>query len=207
VWSWLRESPATFALLSIISLTTGVQLLAGPHVSEHILQHVSSNLANILSLRLRVVVVSAFWLDGAWLIAQWVVWCVLFVAVLRPAERWLGTKRWIVVVGVAHIGATFVTAARLWLAIQAGRQPEKMADAIDVGVSYAFLGVVGLLTYRFPRRWRWPYALALAATLFVSWRLERNFTAAGHFTALLIGFGLYPLAAQANQRHRVTASA
>lgn len=120
-------------------------------------------------------------------------WALLFLIVLAPAERWLGTRRWIAAVLFAHIGATVITAARLWLLIRLGRQPGSLVSAIDVGVSYGFLGIVGLSTYRFPPRWRWPYAAALAVVFLVILRVERDFVSAGHVAALFIGFACYPL--------------
>ena len=157
-------------------------------------------------LRFRVLVVSAFWLDGTEIIAQWAMWAALFVVVLAPAERWLGTKRWIAVVAVAHIGTTLLIAGRLWLAIERGGQPAHLEHAVDVGVSYAFAGVLGVLTYRLPGRWRWPYAAALGLAFSGLLALDPDFTASGHLTALLIGFALYPVAARANRAIEARAS-
>jgi hypothetical protein len=189
----LRGARATLTWLAVITLTTIVQLLLPERRSTRILRHASTNLKNLLNLKLRVLATSAFWLDGNVVLLELLGWALLFLIVLAPAERWLGTRRWIAAVLLAHLGATVITAARLWLLIRLGRQPGSLVSAIDVGVSYGFLGIVGLSTYRFPSRWRWPYAAALAVIFLVILRVERDFVSAGHVAALFIGFACYPL--------------
>jgi hypothetical protein len=171
-----------------------VQWLIGVEAAHRVTQHVSSNLSNLLAFRLPVLVASALWLEGDWLVAQLLVWLLLFVVVLVPAERWLGTPRWLLAFGTAHVGATIVTAFRLWIAVKLGHQPPEVRDAIDVGLSYGFLGISALSVYRLPGRWRWVLGAALLVPLLVVLRVDRQFTDAGHVTAVLIGFALYPLA-------------
>lgn len=189
----LRGAPATLTWLALITLTTVVQVLLPERRATRILRHASTNLKNLLNLRLRVLATSAFWLDGHLVLLQLLGWALLFLIVLAPAERWLGTRRWVAAVLFAHLGATVITAARLWILIHLGRQPGSLVSAVDVGVSYGCLGVVGLSTYRFPPGWRWPYAAALAVVFLVILRFERDFVSAGHVAALFIGFACYPL--------------
>lgn len=189
----LGGAPATLTWLAVITLTTVVQVFLSERRTTRILRHASTNLKNLLGLKLRVLGTSAFWLDGDMVVVQLLGWALLFLLVLAPAERWLGTRRFVGAVLVAHLGATVITAARLWLLIKAGRQPGSLVGAIDVGVSYGFLGIAGLSTYRFPDRWRWPYAAALAVIFLVTLRVERDFVSAGHVAALFIGFACYPL--------------
>ncbi len=193
----LTGAPATLTWLALVAFTTFLQLSLSERRVTHLLRHASTNLANLLNLRLPVLAASAFWLDSDLILPQLAGWALVFVAVLAPAERWLGTRRWLVAVLIAHVGATVFAAGRLWILIRLGRQPGSLVSAIDVGVSYGVLGIVGLSTYRFPHRWRWPYAAALAVLFVVILRIERDFVSAGHVAALFIGFACYPLAASA----------
>ena len=118
-----RDAPATLTWLGIIIATSIVQSSLPAPRAARILHHTSTNLKNLLNLKVRVLATSAFWLDSDLLFAQLVLWTIVFIAILAPAERWLGTKRWLVAVLVSHVGATIITAARLWLLIKLGRQP------------------------------------------------------------------------------------
>ncbi len=90
-------------------------------------------------------------------------WVVLFALVLAPAERWLGTVRWLVVFVTGHVGATLATAAGLWLAIRWRLAPTSLSDVIDVGVSYGFAALAAVFTYRLPPPGRWYWAGGLLA--------------------------------------------
>ena len=193
-WPAVLRSPASIALYVIIVATSVTQLIIGPEAAHRVTEHVSTNLANLLAFRWPVLVASAFWLEGPGFVPQLAVWFVLFVLVLVPAEQWLGTRRWLLAFLLAHIGATIVTAFRLWIAVELGHQPYAAHHAIDVGLSYGFLGVLALQVYRLPFGWRWVAAGALLAPLFVILRIDRQFTDAGHVMAVLIGLSMYPIA-------------
>jgi hypothetical protein len=64
---------------------------------------------------------------------------------------------------------------------------------VDIGVSYGLAGVAGVLTYRLPRRLRWPYAVALVGLFGYLLVDNDTFTDLGHFTAVLIGLCCYAL--------------
>ncbi|MEO8541197.1 MAG: rhomboid-like protein [bacterium] len=194
----LRRSPASVVLYCVVVVTSLVQSVIGREAAERVTEHVSSNLANLLALRWPVLIASAFWLEGNGFLEQLAVWAVLFLLVLIPAERWLGTHRWIIAFALAHVGATIVTALRLWIAVKTGHQPVEVRHVIDVGLSYGFLGVLALEVYRLPYVWRWASAFALFATLFVVLRIDGKFTDAGHLMAVVIGFAMYPLARHAS---------
>lgn len=193
-WTALLRSPASIVLYGIIVATSVTQVFIGPEAAHRVTEHVSTNLANLLALRWPVLVASAFWLEGPGFLQQLGVWFVLFLIVLVPAERWLGTRRWVLAFLLAHVGATVVTAFRLWLAVELGHQPHADRHAVDVGLSYGFLGVLALQVYRLPVRWRWAAAAALLVPLFLIFRIDRQFTDAGHVMAVLIGFLMYPIA-------------
>ena len=112
---------------------------------------------------------------------------------LAPAERWLGTGRWLIAFAAGHVGATLLTATGVWLAIRSGIASHRLEDAVDVGVSYGFAAVAALFTYRLPGRWRWLWAAGLLSYVAAGILLDGSFTSFGHATAVLIGFALYPL--------------
>jgi hypothetical protein len=194
-------------LYVIVVVTSVIQSAIGREAAERVTENVSTNLANLLAFRWPVLIASAFWLEGNGFLAQLAVWAVLFVVVFIPAERWLGTRRWVIAFALAHIGATIVTALRLWVAVKTGRQPAEVRHAIDVGLSYGFLGILALEVYRLPFAWRWPAALALLAPLFFILRIDRQFTDAGHVMAVVIGFAMYPIARAASASNALAKSA
>lgn len=189
VMAFLHAAPATFTYLAILSVTTWVLLGSSPRVVELLLLEHSTNLHQMLTDPVRVLIRSAFWAPGYAFLA----WVVLFALVLAPAERWLGTRRWALVFAAGHLLATLGTALGLWVAIRYGWAPHRLANSIDVGVSYGFAAVAAVLTYRMRGAWRWWWAGSLLTTAAVVFVVERGFTDAGHLLALLIGLACYPL--------------
>jgi hypothetical protein len=195
-----RRAPATWTGLAIITLTTAIQHWAGPRRAKRLVRQRSSNLDQLRSLNLRVLVTSAFWLERP---AYLPGWGALFLGVLLPAELWLGSPRWLAVFFFGHIGASVITLLGVWLAIRMGRARRRLAHAVDVGVSYGFLAMAGILVYRLPREWRAPAAGTLLGGLATVFWQRRTFTDGGHLAAAAIGLALYPLATV----HRRTARA
>ena len=111
-----------------------------------------------------------------------------------PAERWLGHLRWLLVGLLCHVGATYLSELYLYWRIQEAVSSPRLIDARDIGVSYFVVGIVGVLTYHIPPRWRWLYVVAALVVFAVSLAVKRDFTQLGHFSALLIGLACYPLA-------------
>jgi hypothetical protein len=137
-----------------------------------------------------VLVASALWIQTP---SGFVFYAVLFELVHATAERWLGTWRWLAVVAVAHVGATLVSQKAVRLGIRAQRLPHSLAHTVDIGVSYGLAGVVGVLTYRVPRPWRWGYLAAVLGFLTYQVAHDGTFTDLGHLTALLLGLCCYAL--------------
>jgi hypothetical protein len=189
VGAFVRRSPATFAYLAILTVTTWVLVGASADVVDAMLHDQSTNLSHLGHDPIRVLVRSAFWLSSYELLF----WAVLYLAVLAPAERWLGTGRWLIAFAAGHVGATLLTATGVWLAIRSGIASHRLEDAVDVGVSYGFAAVAALFTYRLPGRWRWLWAAGLLSYVGAGILLDGSFTSFGHATAVLIGFALYPL--------------
>lgn len=105
-----------------------------------------------------------------------------------------------------HIGASLIIAGGIDWALQRDLLPVKLADTVDVGPSYGLWAVAALFTYCFSQWWqRLCWATAIAALLTVTAWQRQTFTDYGHLTAMLIGFGLYPLSRRPNTR-RATAN-
>jgi hypothetical protein len=71
--------------------------------------------------------------------------------------------------------------------------PQSAVNTLDIGVSYALAGVVGVLVYRIAAPWRYPYLVVVLAVYGVPLATGRTFTDLGHFTSVLIGLACYPL--------------
>lgn len=128
VVSCLRSAPLTFLWLAVLLATTIAQHLMSPADLDRVLGARSTNLEHLTHDPIHVLWTSLFWIDGAF----WLPWAVAFCIFHVPAERWLGSWRWLLVGASAHILATFVSQGVLGLAIREG---VRSADMIHVQVS------------------------------------------------------------------------
>ena len=190
VADWLRTAPATYIWLTLLVGTTTVLLHLRPGTRHHLLVAWSTNLHNLTRDPLQVLLASALWTDTASL----AVYALLFTVFLAPAEHWLGTGRWLLVAFIGHVGATLISVGDFAADLSAHAANPALADDIDVGVSYAFVAVCGVLTYRIARPWRWLYLAAGLALVTVPVILHGTVTDIGHLSALLLGLLCYPLA-------------
>ncbi|MFD3453983.1 rhomboid-like protein [Streptomyces sp. NPDC058691] len=203
--AWVRSTPGTHTWLLILAVTSGILAAVSPHIRGFLLHHNSTNLEELGSHPVRVLIVSALWIESP---QAFLPYFLFYEVVHAPAERRLGTRRWLAVVAVAHVGATLISQQAVFLGIHADRLSPSMAHTVDIGVSYGLAGVVGVLTHYLRPPWRWLY-LAAAGGFFAYPLLlsGRTYTDLGHFTALLIGLacrGLIPRgrAAPAPPRYR-----
>lgn len=192
-------APATFGYLGVLAATTVVLHVESPGVDRLLLRQSSTNLDHLGRDPLRVLVTSALWVTP---LSAFAVWTALFVAVVAPVERWLGTRRAVAVFAAGHVGATLVTAAGIWAGISAGVADPGLAGAEDVGVSYGFAAVAALLAFRLPQGWRIAYLGALVGYVGVSLALDPSFTDVGHAVALCLGLLAYPLVRGSAAAHR-----
>ncbi|MGI9092240.1 MAG: rhomboid-like protein [Mycobacteriales bacterium] len=102
---WIRSAPATYTWLAIIAVTTAILLPRSDRVRDRFLRAHSTDVHELQMHPLRVLVASALWTSGPLIL----VYAVLFTIFLAPAERWLGTPRWLVVVVAGHLGATLIS--------------------------------------------------------------------------------------------------
>jgi hypothetical protein len=160
-----------------------------PEFEQEFLRQRSTNIHELSNNPVRVLFASAMWIDGG----RWLPYAALYTVFHAQAERWLGTARWLMVCVAAHVLATLISEGSLLWAIKNGMAPHSSVDTLDIGVSYALAGVVGVLVYRIAAPWRYPCLLVVLAVYGVPFATGRTFTDLGHFTAVLIGLACYPL--------------
>ncbi|MFC1413705.1 rhomboid-like protein [Streptacidiphilus sp. N1-12] len=188
-WAYVRRAPGTFLWLVALAVTTQVIGHISPEFRDEFLRQRSTNLHELSTRPIRVLIGSAFWLDGG----GWFGYFVLYNIFHVPAERWLGTRRWLGVVVVSHVGATYLSEGVLYWAIRNGNAPASAVNTLDVGVSYALAGVQAVLFHRLAGPWRWCYLAAVLLWYGSALVHGRTFTDVGHLTAALLGLACYPL--------------
>ena len=196
VWHFVSSAPLTYGWLLVLLITTIIQrhLLTKREYHAVVLDS-STNIRHLLKDPLEVLIYSLFWIDGKY----WAPYLVLFTLFLAPAEHWLGQLRWLTVGLTSHILATYISEGILYFAIQEHEAPERLVvRARDIGVSYFLVGVIAVLAYHIARPWRWGYLgelfVIFGFPLLTMNRHLLNFTAIGHFAAILIGLCFYPMA-------------
>jgi hypothetical protein len=184
----IRQAPATVAYLVALTVTTTTLASSSPHALHWLVASASTNLHNMTTDPLRVLVISAFWVQSTpwiWPIAP------LMVAVMAPAERLLGTGRTLFTFAAGHLGATALTVAAVGVGVDHGMLPRHLAYALDVGPSYGLAAVAAVLATRLPPgRTRVVAIGALLIGLALAVILGRDFTDAGHLVAAGIGLAL-----------------
>ncbi|MGZ2359200.1 hypothetical protein LRE75_21235 [Streptomyces sp. 372A] len=198
--SWIRSAPGTYLWLTALFVTTVIVHQMSPAFEEEFLRRRSTNIHELSRHPVRVLIASAFWIDSG----QWLPYAALYTVFHAPAERRLGTPRWLAVAATAHVLATLVSEGILAWAIRRGHAPPSAADTLDVGVSYALAGVVAVLTYYVPRPWRPVYLFAVLVIYAVPLITRPTFTDIGHLAAALIGLGCCPLTRRGGTRERET---
>ncbi|MFG2128945.1 rhomboid-like protein [Streptomyces sp. NPDC048751] len=189
VVAYVRGAPGTYVWLGMLFVTTVAVHHMSPEFEHEFLRERSTNISGLSQNPLRVLFASAMLIDGGF----WLPYVVLYSLFHAPAERWLGTVRWLVVCLAAHILATLISEGAVLLAIWEGRAPFSSVDALDIGVSYALAGVVGILTYRIAMPWRLGYLAVLLAVYGIPLAVSGTFTDFGHFISVLIGLACHPL--------------
>ncbi|MFF8713825.1 rhomboid-like protein [Streptomyces sp. NPDC015184] len=189
IGSWIRSAPGTYLWLAALFVTTVIVHRMSPDIEEDFLRERSTNLDGLSQDPVRVLIASAFWIDGG----RWLPCAALYTVFHAPAERRLGTPRWLAVVVLSHVLATLVSEGVLAWAIRHGHVPQSATGTLDVGVSYALAGVVGVITYLVPPLWRRVYLFSVLVVYGIPLATGHGFTDVGHFTAVLVGLACRPL--------------
>ncbi len=189
MWAFVRGAPGTYVWLGILFVTTVALHHMSPEFEQHFLRQRSTNIHELSRNPVRVLVASAMWIDGG----HWVPYAFLFTVFHAPVERWLGTVRWLVVCGLAHVLASLISEAMLLAAIRKGVAPYAAVDTLDIGVSYALAGVIAVLGYRIAVPWRVVYLSAVLVVFVLPLAAGATFTDFGHFVSVLLGLACYPL--------------
>jgi hypothetical protein len=196
----MRSAPATFTYAFAVLVTTATLASTRPLVKTELLHELSTNVQNMQHHPVRVLFLSAFWLDNA----RDVPVLLLFVAISAPVEHWLGSLRWLSVFIAGHVGATLFTFFVLYARTDDGRTHPHLQRAVDVGISYGLYAIAAVLLYHLPRRWRLPYAAALVISFTIATYFSATFTDIGHLAAIGIGFACYPLTRRTEPRVALT---
>lgn len=148
----------------------------------------STNLHNMRSHPLDVLVVSAFWLSSTWLFWPMVL---LVLVVMAPLERRMGTGRTVAVFAAGHVGATLLTVSGIALGVGHGWLPTRVAYAVDVGPSYGLAALASRFILVLCRPGvRGPLLALLAGSLVgLVWAVP-GFTSVGHLVAAGLGAGI-----------------
>jgi len=189
VGDYIRHAPGTYIWLAILLVSTLVVRHLSPDQAEILLGNRSTNLHHLREDPVHVLISSAFWLAGR----GWFGYAVSYTLFHAQAERWLGTLRWLAVVVIAHVGATYISEGVLYWAIHHGYAPESAVNTLDYGVSYALAGVIAVLVYRIAKPWRYVYLLGVVVFYAIPVFANRTFTDIGHFSAMVLGLASYPL--------------
>jgi hypothetical protein len=182
---WPRRTPLTFGYL-VVLLGTTITLYLVPGSTGHLLLLGSStNLVELGSHPVRVLVASALWLPGR----DWGYYAVGLTVALAPLERRLGTWRALAVVAFGHVGITLVTEGGVGVGILLHRLPVAEAHQLDVGASYVLMTAIGAAIGLLPAAVRWPVLAVAGWFLAVSPALDGDFdmTDTGHLLCLLTG--------------------
>ena len=186
----VRRSPGTHIYLFVLLVTTAVVRSTSPALANELLRQVSTNLEQMSRSAVRVLFLSAFLLGGSGVVVS----VLMFAAIYVPLERWVGTWRWLSVVVVGHVGATFVTTFGIWADVRSHRGTTSLVQAIDVGPSYGLMAGAGYLLAGVP----WPRARIAGLLVFLGF-LARPFFAGssfadtGHAAAGCIGVAMWLL--------------
>lgn len=185
------ESRATQTYIAIVAVTTLWASAADDRLALAALRTASTNLHGLSHQPVTVLVSSAMWAEpGGW--RGYLAFLAAAVLVLAPVERRLGTGRSLIAFTAGHAGATLISAAGLWLAIEVGRADRSLSRAVDVGWSYGTLTVAAVATGLAPARARWWWAAVLVALCAVGLARQPDVTGVGHALSVAIGFALGP---------------
>jgi hypothetical protein len=150
-----------------------------------------TNVINLGTHPVGALVASALIVNGSLLDPGTVItfWLGVAGALWWLESRWGPARAAVVYLG-GHVGATLLTVPVILAAVRAGRYPDEVRTAIDVGISYGAQAALAAVVVTLPR-WAWaPGAVFVLGwpLLDAEWSgLLPDFTTVGHLIAAGIG--------------------
>ncbi|MEU6326025.1 rhomboid-like protein [Streptomyces sp. NPDC047049] len=190
VKDWVRSSPCTHIWLLVIGITSLVIASASEGLGQFLIHRTSSNIHELNEHPLPSLLISGFWIERP---SSFLLYVVMFELLHANVERWMGSMRWLLTVGGAHITATLASQELVLLAIEGHRLPRSMTHVVDIGVSYGLAAAAGVLTYRLLPPWRYGYLAVVLVFFGIPLTTGASFTDFGHAIALTMGFTAWPL--------------
>jgi hypothetical protein len=185
----LRAAPGTVGY--VVVLLAVHAWMVGSEQADAFVAWASTNLVNLGTHPIGALAASALIVNGALTDPGTVItfWLGVVVA-LGWLEARYGTLRAAAVYLGGHVGATLLIVPVILAAIRAGRYPEDVATAVDVGISYGAQAALAAVVVTLPW-WAWaPGALFVLGwpLLDADWSgLLPDFTTVGHLVAAGIG--------------------
>ncbi|MET0700781.1 MAG: rhomboid-like protein [Mycobacterium sp.] len=176
-------APLTWSWLALLFVTTRIQRSASHRERQILLREQSTNLKQLHRKPVRVLFASLLWLDGR----SWWPYAPVFAGLLAPAERRLGSARFVAIGLGAHVAATLISQELVARSIRKGSEPLAQARARDIGVSYFVFGIGGWCSGQLPPPWRQRVQLAAGTSVGVAVLAGASFTSVGHFLAFAFG--------------------
>jgi hypothetical protein len=181
------DTPFTFWYLVLLLCTTLILRQSNHHPAQQLLHWSSTDVGHLRSHPGRVLVASALWLPDL----HWLQEAVLFSLVLAPVERRIGSWETLGIFLSGHILATLATEVPVAWMIGHGYLPHRMAHMVDVGVSYGFATIIGVLVCLFGGALRLVALVLAEAYVWYPALSHPDMTAAGHLLSLHIGLAWY----------------
>lgn len=189
------RSDLALAVCGVITAVTVALAIAPNSLVTRVVSVTSTNLANLRTHPLQVLVASVFVVPEL----EGLVMVMVLLVALAYGQAWVGRFATVTVAVIGHVGATLFVAMLLTTGMADRMLPRSIMYAKDVGVSYALAAVLGWLAARVPRHWRAPY-IGLVVLWFLGPAVfTQTFTDAGHATALALGLSLAVLSVRSGR--------
>jgi hypothetical protein len=152
----------------------------------------STNVVNLGTHPVGALAASALIVNGPLLDAGTVITLWLGIGgALWAVEARYGAVRAAAVFLAGHVGATLLTVPVILMAVRAGRYPDDVRTAVDVGISYGAQAALAAVVVALPRWARVPWVLFVLGwpLLDADWSgWLPDFTTVGHLLAAGLGF-------------------
>src|SRR5579884_883382 len=179
----LRRAPVAVTFWTVMTAATAALAELPARERASLVLSSSTNLDELSRAPLRVLAASILWVSPT----DYVMLVVPTVLLLVAIELRAGSRSALLVLAAGHVGATLLTAAGIATGIHAGTVSPEVANAVDVGVSYATFALVGYGATLADASWR-PWLLAAAlGMLAAALALDADFTSFGHLFSLALG--------------------